>query len=184
MSSPVGTARASRTYSTRSHPTSEPSRRSGMRPDVDLLPNWKQDVAAKLGWPAALLVGMLSVLVVRAGLFHYTGTAMISDTPDITTATEAGGAVVLSFITFLLFPYRGLKYVMTMLVGIGIATVAMHNAVHSEPGFFSLVFSSEWTEEVTQATKKHSIYVLGDTIPIELFGSEEEKKMPTVRRMN
>lgn len=155
--------------------------RGGVHPHVDLLPNWKWEIAARSGWIVALLVGAICVFVVRISQFHYTGVAMISDTPVITTAVEAGAAIVLSFLVFLLVPYRGAKYVFLLIVGVGLSIVAMHNTVHSAPWAYSLMFSSEWTDEVIETTKPKSLLVMGDVIEL---GPEEKKAMPTVLRLN
>lgn len=154
--------------------------RGGVHPHVDLLPNWRREVAARLGIPTALLIGVLSVFIVRLSQFHYTGTAMISDRPVLTTAVEAGTAIVLSFLAFLLVPYRGGKYVLLLICGVALSTVAMHNTVHSAPWAYSLLFSSEWTDEVIETTKPKSLLVLGDVIEL----APEEKAMPTVLRLN
>lgn len=160
----------------------EAAPRGGMYPEVDLLPNWKRNIAAKSGWIAALSVGAVSVLIVRLVQYHYTGEALIGGSPAITMAVEAGGAIVLSFLAFLLFPYRGLKYVLLLVLGVMGSATAMHNAVHAEPGFFSLLFSEEWTAGVMEATTPNSLYVLGTVI--ELSPEEEEKVLPTVLRLN
>lgn len=160
--------------------------RGGVHPHVDLLPNWKFEVAARSGWIVALAIGALAVLAVRVGLFRYTGSALISDTPAITTAVEAGGAVVLSFLAFLLVPYRGAKYVFLLLVGIAISMTTMHNAVHRAPTAFSLMFSKNWTDNVIASVETPSLYLVGQVIP--LVPPEEEveevKVLPPVLRLN
>ncbi len=154
--------------------------RGGVYPHVDLLPNWKREIAARSGWLVALLVGAISALIVRVFQFHYTGTAMLSETPVLTTAVEAGAAIVLSFLAFLLVPYRGGKYVLLLIVGVGLSITAMHNTVHSAPWAYSLMFSPEWTEEVIETTKPKSLYVLGNVIELV----EEKKAAPTILRLN
>ncbi len=155
--------------------------RGGVHPHVDLLPNWKFEIAARSGWIVALVFGALSVLFVRIFQFHYSGEAMISDNPMLTTAVEAGAAVVLSFLAFLLVPYRGAKYVLLLIVGVGLSVTAMHNTVHTTPWAYSLMFSPEWTAEVIETTKPKSLLVLGDVIEL---GPEKKKAMPTVLRLN
>jgi phosphatidylserine synthase len=124
---------------------------------------------------------MSVVVAVRLIRFHSTGTAMISDKPEITTGIEAGAAVVVSFLVFLLFPFRGARYVLLLLIGIGVATTTMHNAVHAKPEIFARLFSPAWTEEVVAATEPNSLLVLDQVIPIAL-PKKEEKVIPTVRR--
>ena len=154
--------------------------RGGVYPEVDLLPNWRREIAARAGWIVALLVGAISALIVRVFQFHYTGAALVTDTPALTTAVEAGAAIVLSFLAFLLVPYRGAKYVFLLIVGVGLSITAMHNTVHAAPWAYSMMFSPEWTAEVMEATKPKSLYVLGNVI--ELI--EEKKEPPTILRLN
>lgn len=155
--------------------------RGGVHPHVDLLPNWKWEIAARSGWLVALAVGAICVFVVRIFQFHYTGEAMISDNPLLTTAVEAGAAIVLSFLAFLLVPYRGAKYVLLLVIGVGLSITAMHNTVHSAPWAYSLMFSSAWTDEVIETTKPKSLLVLGDVIEL---APEKKKAKPTVLRLN
>ena len=183
MSSPIGDMRGNASYDPFSRRGNTSSRLTTANFEVELLPNWKRDVYRKSGMLIALVVGMLMVVAVRAIRFHASGTALISDKPEITTAIEAGGAVVLSFLVFLLFPFRGLKYVILLLVGIGISVTTMHNVVHSKPDVFSMLFSPDWTARVVAETEPNSLYFLGKTTPL-VPEKKEEKKMPTVRRLN
>ena len=61
------------------------------KPEVSVLPNWKENVSGKAGMAIAILIGLLAVILVRIASYHHVGIAMVSDTPDFTLAIEAGG---------------------------------------------------------------------------------------------
>ena len=153
----------------------------GKKP-VNVLPDWKRDVAARSGLPVALLVGMLAVLLVRIGEYHYIGMAMITETPNFTIVMETACATMLSFLLFLFLPFKGIRYRLAQVAGVVVAISMMHNAVHAAPSLFSLVFSPDWTARVTAATEPNTVYFRGEVIPLE-FASQEEKVLPRVLRL-
>lgn len=150
------------------------------KPEVSVLPDWKKDVADKAGFLVAILIGVVAVFLVRIGAYHMTGTALISDTPDQTLAVETGGALALSVVLLLLTRYRSLIFIPITAVGVVLMTVAMHNAVHSAPGLFSLAFSPDWTAKVTETTEPQSLYFRGEVIQLK---PKQEKAAPTVLRL-
>lgn len=152
------------------------------RPEVAVLPDWKSEVAAKLGIPLALFVGLLSIVLVRIGNFHVTGTAMVSDTPDMTLGIEFVGAMVLATVLFLALPYKGFQYKLFQFVGVALGALAMHNAVHAMPSAFSAAFSPDWTARVISETAPKSLYLRGEVIPL-IPEKEEEAPKPIVRRL-
>ncbi|MEO0918705.1 MAG: hypothetical protein AAFY31_17295, partial [Pseudomonadota bacterium] len=111
------------------------------KPEVSVLPDWKRDVARRLSPLIALVTGMGAVLAVRIAQFHINGSALVSDDPGMTMAIEAGVALLLSVIVMLLMPFQSALTKLGYLAGIAIALVAMHNAVHTVPLVFSLLFS-------------------------------------------
>ena len=150
------------------------------KPEVSVLPDWKKDVAAKSGFLIAPLIGVLAVLLVRIGAFHTTGVAMVSDTPDATLAIEVGGAALISAAILLLTRYKWMTTMPVALAGIAVMAVFMHNSVHSMPSLYSLAFSTNWTEQVIEATEPKSVYFRGEVIPLS---APDEKKAPTIRRL-
>lgn len=145
---------------------------------VAVLPDIKERFSGKFGVVAAILVGLLAVLVVRIARFHFTGEAMIGGNADMTLAIETGAALAVSFVLFALLPYKGVGFKFAQFGGVIVMISMMHNAVHTVPGVFSAIFSPEWTAAVTEETKPNSLYLRGEVIPFV----KEEKKLPTVRR--
>lgn len=159
------------------------------KPEIAVLPDWKENVSGKAGMAVAVLIGLVAVVLVRIAAYHSVGTAMISDTPDFTLAIETAAALLLAILLFRLTAYRGVGYYFGNFAGVVLMVPLMHNAVHSVPAIFSLTFSPEWTAQVMQETEPNSLYVRGEVIPFtpreEVAEADEpEKKLPTVRRMN
>ena len=181
MSSPVGDTGPARSFESRLNRVEDArAPHEDGKPEVSVLPDWRRDVAANSGILVAVLIGLLAVLAVRVGLFHFTGTAMLSDTPDITLVLEAGAASILAVAVLMFFPFNGLKFKLVELAAVAVMITAMHNLVHTVPGVFSLAFSPEWTANVLAQTEPKSILLRGEVIPL----TTEEKVLPIVRRMN
>lgn len=149
---------------------------------VEVLPDWKDSISGKVGLVIALLFGVLAVLLVRIGRFHLMGTAMIGENADMTMAIETGAAITLSFLIFMLLPFKGYHFRLAQFAGVMVMISMMHNVVHSAPGLFGTMFSPEWAAEVTAVTEPNSLYLRGEVIPFAK-PEKEEKKMPTVRRV-
>lgn len=151
---------------------------------VEVLPDWKSRISGKVGLLFALLVGVLAVLLVRIASFHLMGAAMISENADATLAIETGAAVVLSFLLFLLLPFKGPQFNVAQFAGVILMISMMHNVVHSAPGVFGAIFSPEWAAEVTSVTEPNSLYLRGEVIPFVKPEPVEEKpkELPKVRR--
>ncbi|MEM9740844.1 MAG: hypothetical protein AAF829_13365 [Pseudomonadota bacterium] len=181
MSSPMGDTGPAKTFENRVNRVADarvPS--EAYKSEVSVLPDWKRELASKSGIPVSIVLGLLAVLAVRLVLYHYTGTAMLSDEPDLTMAKETGAALILAATLFLIFPFGGgLKYKLAQAIAVVVAITGMHNLVHSAPGVFSLIFSPEWTAEVVETTKPASVLFRGETTVL----SAGEKTIPTVRRL-
>lgn len=177
MSSPMGSAGPARSFQSRVN-RFDTEDHGG--PEVSVLPDWKHDVWMKCGVPVAALLALLSVLAVRIGFYRYTGTAMLSDTPDLTMATEAVASLILAAFLLLFFPFNGFAYKLVQIVVVAVAITGMQNAVHAAPGLFSKMFSPEWTAEVLETTEKNSVLFHGETIVLK----KEKKVVPTVLRLN
>ena len=144
------------------------------RQPVDVLPDWKENASGPAGIVLAILVGILAVLVVRLVRFHFTGQAMVTDSPDMTMAMETAGAMALSLVVFFMLPWRGFQYKLLQFGGVVLMITTMHNAVHSTPGVFRLAFSSDWTDTVLANTEQGSMYVRGTSMPFAGKIREEE----------
>ena len=151
------------------------------RPEIDVLPDWRENARGPAGILAAVLVGIIAVVIVRIARFHIMGVALVSDKPDITLAVETTAALVLSFMIFLFLPWKGIQYRFLQFAGVALMALTMHNMVHSAPGLFRLAFSPEWTERVVAETKPGSMYVRGQSLPFtgkvkeEVAAAEPEK---------
>jgi hypothetical protein len=152
--------------------------------EVSVLPNWKATFVGPAGIALAILVGMLAVIGARAGFYHLTGAAMLGENPNLMMAMEAAAALVLSFVVFLFFPYKGAMYNFLQFLGVVVMISMMHNLVHKVPGAFSLAFSPEWTTVVTTVTEPNSFFVKGQSVPFVKppEAAPVEKKLPTIRR--
>ena len=151
------------------------------RPVVSVLPDWRTPFIIPLGIALAILTGMIAVIAVRVGMFHVTGSAMVSDSPNVTMAIEALTALFSSLLFFYIFPFRGAQYNFFQFVGVVIMISMMHNLVHKAPSVFALAFSPEWTQVVTTVTEPNSFYVRGQSVPF--IPESNEKVLPTIRRV-
>ncbi|WP_413720407.1 hypothetical protein [Silicimonas sp. MF1-12-2] len=145
-------------------------------PQIDVLPDWKENARGPAGIAAAVLTGILAVVIVRIARFHVMGVALVSESPDITLAVETGAALLLSFLIFLFLPWKGIQYRFLQFGGVALMALTMHNMVHSSPGLFRLAFSSDWTDRVLAQTEPGSMYVRGHSIPFagKVNGDDED----------
>lgn len=149
------------------------------RPEIDVLPDWKENASGPASYVAALLTGVVAVLAFRLVRFHFFGEALVTDSPNLTLALETAGALILSFAIFFLLPWKGIKYKFVQFGGVAVMALAMHNMVHSAPGLFSLAFSPEWTETVIASTEPSSLYVRGHSIPFVGSAGEDVAEAAT-----
>ena len=134
---------------------------------------------------AAALVGMISVFIARFARFHLSGGSLAGgESADITMLIDGGLAAVLSFTLFTMMKFEGAEFKAAQTFGIAAMVCIMHNFVHAAPKAFNMVFSPNWTEEVIAGTEPASILFRG--VSFVVFPEEEveeEKKMPTIRRL-
>lgn len=147
------------------------------RPEIEVLPDWKENARGPAGILAAILVGILAVVIVRIARFHVMGVALVSDSPDLTLAIEMAASLLLSFMIFLLLPWKGIQYRFLQFAGVALMALTMHNMVHSAPGLFRLAFSPEWTDRVLAETEPSSMYVRGHSVPFAGKIKEEEEEV-------
>ena len=158
------------------------------RPQIDVLPDWKANIRKPASLAIAFVLGIVAVFVVRIASYHITGSALIGESPDMVMVVETLASLVLAGVAVTLMRLKGFQYHLLHFAGVVLKISTMHNMVHSSPGLFGLVFSSEWTADVTARTEPGSFYLRGESLP---FGGrptveEEDAKpaLPTVRRMN
>lgn len=135
------------------------------RPQIEVLPDWRDNARGPAGIAAAIVTGILAVVVVRIARFHVMGVALVSDRPDLTLAIEMAASLILSFMIFMLLPWKGVQYRFLQFAGVALMALTMHNMVHSAPGLFRLVFSPEWTDRVLAETEPSSMYIRGHSVP-------------------
>ena len=149
---------------------------------VSPLPDWRENVRYPASLVGAALAGAAAVFAARFARFHLTGGSLAGTDPDITMMIDGGLAALVSFILFQMLRFEGAEYKAAQTAGIFGMVCIMHNFVHAAPGAFNLMFSPQWTEEVTAMTEPKSILFRG--ISFVVFEDEDEKpKMPVVRRM-
>lgn len=159
------------------------------KPQVDVLPDWRDNVRTPVGFAIAIALGLLAVVIVRLVRFHAFGGTLIGENADITMAIDLVAAGVLSFALFKITSYKGYPYFLTQMAGVIGMLIGMQNMVHSNPSVFSLAFSPEWTEDVIATTEPGTMLVRGHSMYLseqeeEVAEAEPEKVLPTVRRMN
>ncbi|MEO9824305.1 MAG: hypothetical protein ABJF50_07820 [Paracoccaceae bacterium] len=153
-----------------------------VRPVVSVLPDWRAPFIMPFGIALAILMGMIAVIAVRVGMFHVTGSAMISDSPNVTMGIEALTALFASLLFFYVFPFRGAQYNFFQFLGVVVMISMMHNLVHKVPSVFALAFSPEWAQTVTTQTEPNSFYVRGQSVPF-VPEPKTKKALPKVRRV-
>ena len=136
------------------------------KPQVDVLPDWKQHFRLPVAIFAALAVGALAVLAVRFGRMQYMGGGFAGENPDVTMAIDVGAAFVLAFLLFLVSRMSGVFTAAGHLVGVFLMVGFMHNVAHKSPEVFSAIFSKPWTTEIALASEPGSLYFRGDYITV------------------
>lgn len=151
------------------------------RPQVDVLPDWKENVRYPATLVSMALLGMLTVFIARFVRFHLLGGTLAGDAPDVAMVIDAGLAAVAGFVILTavglsmreanrlerssMFSLNGLgdnPMRASLVVGIAIMIGTMHNLVYSMPSAFSVLFSEEWTEDIMSYSEPGSIYFRGN----------------------
>ena len=161
------------------------------KPQVDVLPDWRENLRKPLGFAIAIALGLVAVILVRLVRFHAFGGTLIGENPDITMAIDLVAAGALSVVLFKITSYKGYPFFLAQMTGVVAMLIGMQNMVHSTPSLFNLAFSPAWTEDVIATTEPGTMLVRGHSMylsePEEEVAEAEaipEKVMPTVRRMN
>ena len=153
------------------------------KPEISVLPDWKQNIKYPAAIVGAALLGILAVFIARYVRFHMTGGTLAGDDPDITMMIDGGIAAACSFALFSMLRFSGAEFKAAQTFGIAAMVMTMHNAVHAAPEVFDVVFSEEWTDEVIAYTEPKSIlfrgvsFVLSDDSP-----EAAESSAPVIRR--
>ena len=152
------------------------------KPYVPPVPDWKENIRYPAALVGAALLGMLAVFIARYVRFHVMGGTLAGDDPDITMMIDGGIGAACSFLIFSMLRFSGPEFKAAQTFGIAAMIMIMHNFVHAAPGAFNLLFSEEWTEDVTSFTEPNSILFRG--VSFVVFEPEEEKRAaPVIRRI-
>jgi|GEM_PF-1941020 len=160
------------------------------KPEVAVLPDWKESIKHPSAIVGAALVGMLAVFVARYARYHLMGGSLAGDDADITMMIDGAIGVACSFVLFSALRFKGAEYKAAQTFGIFAMIMIMHNFVHAAPRVFNTVFSPQWTQEVIAMTEPNSILFRGATfvlyeekVSAEAASEEEAPALPKVRRM-
>lgn len=181
------------------------------KPQVAVIPDWKDNVRYPAKLVGAALLGMLAVFIARYVRFHLMGGTMAGDDADFTMMIDAALAAGVSFAIFTAMGFTtgearraertgGLSALgdnpvkAAQVVGIAIMVSIMHNFVHAAPRAFDTLFSPEWTAEIVEYSEPGSLYFRGNYFVVlpgsgtevavpEAGEMPEEKALPKVRRM-
>ncbi len=136
------------------------------RPEVSVLPDWKQHFRLPMAIFAAMIVGALAVLAVRYARLQYMGGGFAGQNPDVTMAIDVGAAFAIAFILFALARKSGLLLAAGHLVGVFAMIGFMHNVAHTAPQLFASIYSAPWTTEIASASEPGSLYFRGGYITV------------------
>ncbi|NNE80119.1 MAG: hypothetical protein HKN18_07580 [Silicimonas sp.] len=151
------------------------------KPQVEVIPDWKENFKYPATIVAAALVGMLAVFVARYARFHLMGGSLAGEDADITMMIDGAIGIACSFVLFSALRFRGAEFKAAQTFGILAMIMIMHNFVHAAPKAFNLVFSEEWTNQVIAMTEPGSILFRGASFVV-IEPKEEKPTIPTVRR--
>lgn len=128
----------------------------------------------------AFLVGVFAVFLTRLGRFYLLDGSLTGENADLWMVFDS--VIAIGFVIILRSVFRAKRKALEVAKAIGvIATVlTMHIFVHMMPGFFSSVFSPEWTQQVIATTEKNAAltHQFSVTVPI-VEVSEPDTVVPT-----
>ena len=155
------------------------------RPEVAVVPDWKENIKYPAALVGAFLVGMLAVFFARYARFHLMGGTLAGEDADITMVIDAAIGGACSFMLFAILRFRGKEFKAAQTFGIFAMIMVMHNFVHMAPGAFNAVFSKKWTDDVIAYTEPNSILFRGASFVLYEDTETAEAKTsakPTIRR--
>ncbi len=136
------------------------------RPQVNVLPDWRENVRTPMGFAIAVFTGIVAVVIVRLVRYHATGGDLVGGSPDLTMGIDLLAAGMVSLLVFSRFNYKGFPFVLAQMAGVVLMLTTMHNAVHSAPSLFNVAFSPAWTKNVVASTDPGSVLLRGQSIAI------------------
>ncbi len=151
------------------------------KPEVSVIPDWKENFRYPGAIVGSALVGMLAVFVARYVRFQLLGGSLAGDDADITMIIDAGIGGACGFLLFAMLRFEGKEFKAAQTFGIFAMIMVMHNFVHYMPGVFNAVFSEEWTEEVIAYTEPNSILFRGVSFVVT-EPANDVAAAPTIRR--
>ena len=151
------------------------------KPEVPVIPDWKENFKYPAAIVGSALVGMLAVFVARYVRFHIMGGTLAGDDADITMLIDGGIGAACGFLLFAMLRFEGKEFKAAQTFGIVAMVMVMHNLVHWAPGVFNTIFSPAWTEDVIAYTEPNSILFRGNSFVL-VEDESEVAAAPTIRR--
>jgi hypothetical protein len=121
------------------------------------------NIGAMFGFPFAMLAGFVAHGVERYADFALFGLTDPTTLSWFAVARMAGVALVLSMLVMYLLRLRDRELVIAQALGVVAGVVAFHNLAHGLPELCGQVFSPEWVEMMTSATRPGSLYFMGSS---------------------
>ena len=111
------------------------------------------NLGAMFGFPLAMVAGFVAHGVERYADFALFGLTDPATLSGFAVARMAGVALVLSMLVMYLLRQRDRELLMAQALGVAAGVVAFHNLAHGLPDVLGQLFSPEWVEMMTVATK-------------------------------
>lgn len=109
----------------------------------------------------AFFLGLFTLFASRYARFHLLGGAGAgADVLADYLAMDMAMSMVVSFVIRMATNMKSPEHLAAKGLGIGVAALCMHMAVHRAPGLFGLIFSDAWVRGVIASTQPNSILFL------------------------
>lgn len=131
-------------------------------------PDALDKVLYPLSMIGAFMVGVFAVFLIRLARFYLLDGGLTGENADLWMIFDSVFAIGIVIILRSVFRAKGKALEVAKAIGIIATVLTMHIFVHLMPGFFSSVFSPEWTQQVIATTDRHTAltHQLSVTIPI------------------
>lgn len=133
-------------------------------------PEWVHNMGYPGSLLAAVLIGIMTVVLSRYVMFHLNGVPDPDADADITMLMDGALAMGVAFVIRNALNMTSKEHLACKAAGIWIALTCMHNLVHAYPAVWAAGYSPEWVERTTQMTKPRSFYISG--ISFEIGGGQ------------
>jgi hypothetical protein len=135
-------------------------------PEQAVRQNYMENLAYPLSFIGAALIGALSVFAARYIRFQLGAGSIAGEGADTLMIMDVVAASAAGLFLKMIFRIRSQHYKSAQTVGVLAMVALMHNAVHSAPRVFSMVFSPEWVEQVQTSTEPKTAIFAGYMIPL------------------